>query len=774
LRYRSIASYTLNSSSCSYHTTRHLLQHNQEGSGQRGESEVSLTFSPETGIGNERADHGNQTLDDEELDTGLFTELDIDPDTVDVDPDIFNLDPDSEALKLSLRKLMRNVPSSVAVVTVASFDPATGTHVPMGVAISSFTTVSMDPPTVSFNIKEPSKTLNAIRAANGRFRVHIPSANLGGATVVQHFCHGNHTEAYTTRQRNLKLHIPMNPKDKRSTQSMAPQIWNDDVQASMECTVTQELPVADHVIIVAKVDSMEKKDTDDPAILYVSGNYMRLNGSTIKQHVVPAAPLVTQPLQKVWECPQFPGEKERHQYMESIKTYLKSDASLLVTTISNIQKLWLTLPYLPSALGINLELLIHECREELGLNTDTSTSLIDVPVLSEFYGRVTASSHQRIVERAKAMVSQDDLVLSLSYSKLLQFLGASRNLINFLPTDIMKPLRTAGLVSTISPGGSKLVNDIYRLEAVQYNIIHEFRKIPFDEALAIDWGKLMERLGEKRDVSGFFRHSHIRLLTLSHGRHFVGTRFDISGEVSPVEIRVILRRVVHFLFPSNQAEYRRYSALHPGEVLRRVGVHPLITGMDIEYIFAKINHLYKSTPHFRDFAPAVNRMLDAWFEHTIPWKDLVSGVRNFVQNNPLRATQWSRQDKLAALGLHQQATVLTPDRKPGQAPPHLNKTIILDSLFAQELRDYHGRGTDEVNQAIADFLKRDYHYTVHPKPVPTGPEDASVTSGDELHEAMLADLNVDVPAEAKQDRVKRHYSGTKRKGKKPSLRGNKI
>lgn len=80
---------------------------------------------------------------------------------------------------------MRRVPASVAVITVAHHDPETNKHVPMGIAVSSLSTVTLDPPTVSFNIKQPSQALNAIRAADGHLRVHFLAASKMGRKIVE-------------------------------------------------------------------------------------------------------------------------------------------------------------------------------------------------------------------------------------------------------------------------------------------------------------------------------------------------------------------------------------------------------------------------------------------------------------------------------------------------------------------------------------------------------------------------------------------------------------
>ena len=67
-----------------------------------------------------------------------------------------------------LRTAMRFVPATVTVVTV-------GGEEPRGVTIASFTSVSLDPPLVSFNVQRSARFYGLIRAA-GRFAVHVLSA----------------------------------------------------------------------------------------------------------------------------------------------------------------------------------------------------------------------------------------------------------------------------------------------------------------------------------------------------------------------------------------------------------------------------------------------------------------------------------------------------------------------------------------------------------------------------------------------------------------------
>ena len=56
--------------------------------------------------------------------------------------------------------------------------------------VSSFTSVSLDPPIVSFNMALPSKTFDAIKI-DRRFHIHVLAANGYGATLADAFTQGN-------------------------------------------------------------------------------------------------------------------------------------------------------------------------------------------------------------------------------------------------------------------------------------------------------------------------------------------------------------------------------------------------------------------------------------------------------------------------------------------------------------------------------------------------------------------------------------------------------
>lgn len=234
-------------------------------------------------------------------------------------------------LQEDVRSVMRNIPSSVAVITVTGYDAELKKMAPMGVAVSSLSTVSLNPPTISFNLKEPSKTLDAIRASGGSFRVHFPMANRAGANMVDLFSHGNHAQAYSMRKKELRFSSPdfrFSWGSRETSASQAPKILGDFVRAALECSVTQELSVADHVLLVAKIATVEDYRSGQQSVTYVNGSYMRPDGTKITYHKIDDVTTKSEDTWSIWDSPLFPGEAERRNYMMHIKTVIKKDRTL--------------------------------------------------------------------------------------------------------------------------------------------------------------------------------------------------------------------------------------------------------------------------------------------------------------------------------------------------------------------------------------------------------------------------------------------------------------
>ncbi|KAJ5570041.1 uncharacterized protein N7459_009471 [Penicillium hispanicum] len=90
---------------------------------------------------------------------------------------------------------MRRVPYPVAIITATDPSGPSDTTSFRGMTVSSFNTVTLIPhPVISFNVRRPSETLNAL-LASGRFLVHLLAPGSATATLARDFSKGNLTLA---------------------------------------------------------------------------------------------------------------------------------------------------------------------------------------------------------------------------------------------------------------------------------------------------------------------------------------------------------------------------------------------------------------------------------------------------------------------------------------------------------------------------------------------------------------------------------------------------
>ncbi|KAF2737990.1 hypothetical protein EJ04DRAFT_80560 [Polyplosphaeria fusca] len=172
-------------------------------------------------------------------------------------------------LQEQVRQIMRRVPHPVVVITAAHFEPELDRQVPLGIAVSSFNTVTLKPPTVSFNIKCPSRTLDAIRADQGRFRVHVLESSPLGAQAAQLFTAGNTTEMFLKRSDKAEKLIST-----RNEEMLGPNELDESAIAALDCTLSYELGIRDHIIAVATVRGSVVRDTETAALSYKNGQYL--------------------------------------------------------------------------------------------------------------------------------------------------------------------------------------------------------------------------------------------------------------------------------------------------------------------------------------------------------------------------------------------------------------------------------------------------------------------------------------------------------------------
>lgn len=232
-----------------------------------------------------------------------------------------------EDLKLSeekripdtLRHIMRNIPSSVVVLTTSATIPDISGTVKQspeqyyrGMTLSSFTTLSLSPPLITFNIRAPSRTLSAIRQS-GIFLIHVLEANKEGAAVADSFTKGNADnievgEAFRARDGLFRVENTVFKAQRQRDDTLKsiwpglPKLTGKGVKRVLACELYRSPPATDrgisnglievgeHVLVIAKVlsiflnEGLEQTEGDvQYGLSYVDGRY-RTVGKTIMAH----------------------------------------------------------------------------------------------------------------------------------------------------------------------------------------------------------------------------------------------------------------------------------------------------------------------------------------------------------------------------------------------------------------------------------------------------------------------------------------------------------
>lgn len=667
---------------------------------------------------------------------------------------------DPARLKDEVRRLMRKVPASVAVITVAHVDPKTNESLPMGIAVSSLSSVTLDPPTISFNIKQPSQALNAIRHANGRFRVHWLNGNNKGLKVIENFCNGNHPEAYEQRRKKLKIDLRSSGPDSGAP-LLAPRILGYAVRAAAECTVTHEFDVGDHVILVAQVTDLESLGQGDPTIAYVDGSYRRLGSADgilgrhqdhqdSKQPAVqqqetasPTRPYATEEeikstldraheLSIAYEWPAIPGEAERGEYARRLASYIKNTLGSRKTTVKSvIACLQPETRQLASSLGVDLNALVTDC-----LGNETR----DRQILPEFYGRLSPAKLAELGNRMTQLVKSDRRFLEMRYTALLNHLSVAVGASTLLPSDLLDPLRAEGLlppfessVSLLNQNGTS--GNVLVVEQVEHAIRNELLQLSDNEKIYSDLLPLLRRAGLSETNGTLLSESLISLKVKTCTSFSEKWRHDIAGELNAKEARVVIRRLIEYMGVESKPVYRARMTQGPNALLRGIGVHPLVTGVNLNFVVGRVRYLYSTTENFADLRSRVEEMLQPYYDSTVLWDDLKSRIEQFVQKSPLRATTWANRDILAAMGLSERTFISTPLT---ETPNTIEQSKLLNMLVADALKKHYGSGTEEEDQAIAAFLKERYNFDVTGESFKGTPEEAlERSSADDMDAAML-------------------------------------
>ncbi|OJD14697.1 hypothetical protein AJ78_04988 [Emergomyces pasteurianus Ep9510] len=128
--------------------------------------------------------------------------------------------PDTE-IGDQVRLLMRRVPHPVAIITSTDPGSPTARTAFRGMTVSSFNTVTLYPETVvSFNVKLPSETFNAIHSSS-RFLVHLLAPTHATARLARDFSQGNANVMLEDEKQRFFKFVPLSGKDNDLMPSIA-------------------------------------------------------------------------------------------------------------------------------------------------------------------------------------------------------------------------------------------------------------------------------------------------------------------------------------------------------------------------------------------------------------------------------------------------------------------------------------------------------------------------------------------------------------------------
>ncbi|WP_240660217.1 flavin reductase family protein [Streptomyces sp. WAC 01529] len=153
------------------------------------------------------------------------------------------------------RRVLGNFATGVTVITAP---PRTPDEAPAGFACQSFSSLSLDPPLVSFMVARTSTTWPRIARA-GVFCVNILGADQGG------LCRGF---AVSGADKFAGVAYDAAPVSGSPRLAGAP--------AWIDCTVHAVHTGGDHLIVVGRVDALGTADTDAGPLLFHRGGFGRL------------------------------------------------------------------------------------------------------------------------------------------------------------------------------------------------------------------------------------------------------------------------------------------------------------------------------------------------------------------------------------------------------------------------------------------------------------------------------------------------------------------
>lgn len=161
----------------------------------------------------------------------------------------------------TLRTIMRQVPSPVTVVT------ASGAEEVRGITIGSLTSVSLDPPLVSFNVHQEAR-MHEVITSTERFVVHVVTEEQ--IHLCQHFAEPDLTGVEQFEALRFR-------RDDHGTPVL------EDVLAVLFCEVHTRFGAGDHTIVVGRV--VEVEEYEGEPVIYHQRTYRGV-GDVVQSNVL--------------------------------------------------------------------------------------------------------------------------------------------------------------------------------------------------------------------------------------------------------------------------------------------------------------------------------------------------------------------------------------------------------------------------------------------------------------------------------------------------------
>lgn len=157
--------------------------------------------------------------------------------------------------KLDLRRSLGRFATGVAVVTCL------GDRGPCGITANSFSSVSLDPPLVLWNIAKVSHSLRAYLDA-GHFAINV--LGVEQRHISHHFAQSDHTVFDGVEYTSSEHGVPILP----------------DTIACFECRTFDVHDCGDHYIIIGMIERF--RSNDEEPLLFYSGEYRRCSDNIEK------------------------------------------------------------------------------------------------------------------------------------------------------------------------------------------------------------------------------------------------------------------------------------------------------------------------------------------------------------------------------------------------------------------------------------------------------------------------------------------------------------